>query len=137
MIATAYDTWYAERYPDGMGDVTMTAFVVAAIEEKLARPGHGITTRVTTTAPAGPVSPPRRTRKPRGDTAPVATFTAPLDSPNARIALGADPDCPHPNARILRALCKCGTYLEPRQEASDERRLVPRGRPALPVLRRE
>ena len=77
------------------------------------RPGRGAGGgRPRKDSPAEPVSPPRRTRKPREDTAPAVTFTAPLDSPNARIALGADPDCPHPKRRIQKGLCgACGTYV--------------------------
>jgi hypothetical protein len=85
---------------------SVNAFIVAAIEEKLQRREGG------STAPAVRVAPPRRARKPREDTAPAVTFTAPLDSPNARIALGVDPDCPHPKARINKGLCgACGTYV--------------------------
>jgi hypothetical protein len=113
----------AFRFPEGLlaslketaerEGVTATAYVVAAIEEKLTRSGHGITTCVTITPEPVAVSPPpKRTRRPRADTAPAVTFTAPLDSPNARIALGADPDCPHPKARINKGLCgACGTNV--------------------------
>jgi hypothetical protein len=86
---------------------SVNGFIVAAIEEKLERRGS--------TTPADRVAPPRaRSRKPREDTAPAVTFTAPLDSPNARIALTGrdDQDCPHPKARINKGLCgACGTYV--------------------------
>ena len=94
----------------GREGVTATAYLLAAIQEKLARSGHGIT---TTPEPAEPVSPPpRKPRQPKA--APAATITAPLDSPNARIALSGrdDPDCPHPKARINKGLCgACGTNV--------------------------
>ncbi len=60
-------------------------------------------------------------RKPRTGTAPAVTFTAPLDSPNARIALGVDPDCPHPKARINKGLCgNCGTNVAARASGGNQ-----------------
>jgi hypothetical protein len=80
--------------------LTMTDIVIAGTAAELDRL-DGITTSADR---AEPVSPP-----------PAAiTFTAPLDSPNARIALSGrdDPDCPHPKARINKGLCgACGTYV--------------------------
>ena len=49
---------------------TMTDIVARGISAELDRL-DGIT---TSAAPTAPVSPPRRTRKPRADTAPAATF---------------------------------------------------------------
>jgi hypothetical protein len=100
----------AVRMPDGLlarveaaraDGETVNAFIVAAIERELERREGG------STAPAAKRHSGSTTRKP-----PAVTFTAPLDSPNARIAFGGSADCPHPKARINKGLCgACGTNV--------------------------
>ena len=68
----------AVRMPDGLearigaaleDGEKVNAFIVAAIEERLERRGS-----TTSAAPAEPVAPPKRSRRPRADIAPAATF---------------------------------------------------------------
>lgn len=101
--------WYREQATaEGQ---PLNALLVAALEEFRAR--HDGATTPPAPATRGATAP-RKPRQPKA--APVVTFTVPLDSPNARIALGADPDCPHPKARINKGLCgACGTNVGTRE----------------------
>jgi len=75
--------WLKEQAGREGGDVTMTAIVERALVRERER-CEGITTRAV---PAAPVSPPRRTRKPRADTAPAATFREPESAGDIMAAL--------------------------------------------------
>jgi hypothetical protein len=109
----------AVRMPDGLlgwyetyaaaQDSSVNSALVAALEEFRSRHDGATTAPVPAVRGATAVSPPpKRTRTPRGDTAPAVMFTAPLDSPNARIALTGRDEQPQPPRRAHAPTCKCG-----------------------------